>query len=215
MQLISFSSIVLLAVADAKFRFLFVDVGGIGASNDSGLFQASDFGKALETGCLNLPQQPHAAGIQHHFLADDAFKMSVRVVKPFPSRGLTQRQKIFNTRLTHARKKVECSFGILSSRFRILLCPILQHYDNACKTIKAACVLHNFLLEKSPVSAKEVAEVEPIEAVPLQRAAGNRAGNLEARAQRERITDYFVTGDGQTEWQLEKASMTSHRASLV
>ncbi len=42
---------------------------------------------------------------------------------------------------------VENAFGILGSRFRVLRNPILQNYENSIKTVQAACVLHNYIIQ--------------------------------------------------------------------
>jgi hypothetical protein len=39
----------------------------------------------------------------------------------------------------------------------------------------------------------------------VQRLAGNRSGNSEARSQREAVAEYFLTQQGQVPWQYESA----------
>ena len=48
-------SIILLAVADAKYRFLLVDVGAYGKDSDGGVLSNSSIYKNLESGTLKLP----------------------------------------------------------------------------------------------------------------------------------------------------------------
>lgn len=48
-------SIVLLAIVDADYRFLVVDVGSYGSNSDGGIFANSVLGKALGDGTLNVP----------------------------------------------------------------------------------------------------------------------------------------------------------------
>ena len=50
-----FFSIVLLAIVDFDYKFLFVDVGCQGRISDGGVYRNSAFNKALESGSLNLP----------------------------------------------------------------------------------------------------------------------------------------------------------------
>ena len=48
-------SIVLLGLVDARYNFLFVDIGQAGASNDAGIYNRSKLNKMREDGLLNLP----------------------------------------------------------------------------------------------------------------------------------------------------------------
>lgn len=48
-------SVVLLALVDADYRFLAVDVGGFGSNSDGGIFANSSLGQALQAGTLNVP----------------------------------------------------------------------------------------------------------------------------------------------------------------
>lgn len=54
------------------------------------------------------------------FVGNDAFPLVDRIMKPFaPPRGgtLTDAEKIFNYRLSRARRYVDNAFGILTSKF--------------------------------------------------------------------------------------------------
>ena len=47
-------SIVLLAVCDAHYRFILVDVGDAGCQSDGGVLANAEFGYALENGTLGI-----------------------------------------------------------------------------------------------------------------------------------------------------------------
>lgn len=70
-------------------------------------------------------------------------------MKPYPQRNMTREQRIFNYRLSRARRIVENAFGILSSRFRILLNAINLALDKTSTILLACCYLHNFLKQKN------------------------------------------------------------------
>jgi hypothetical protein len=119
-------SIVLLALVDSNYCFLYTDIGTGGASNDSGIFNKSMLNAALTSGTLNLPSisDDDPLQVQYHFLADDAFGLSQRLMKPYPLRNLDPIQRVFNYRFSRTRRVVENAFGILAARFRVFRQPI-------------------------------------------------------------------------------------------
>ncbi len=52
-------------------------------------------------------------------IGDDAFAIGPRMMKPYAHRGQTHEEKIFNYRLSRARRVVENGFGILANRFQV------------------------------------------------------------------------------------------------
>ena len=53
--------------------------------------------------------------------------------------------RVFNYRLSRARRVVENAFGILAARFRILLREMAHEYNTAIDITLACCALHNML----------------------------------------------------------------------
>ena len=108
-------SVVLLALVDADYKFICVDLGAI--------FRSSGLSKALECNSLNLPQDSVVQGIEGNVpffvVADEAFSAKRNLIKPFCQRHLTIRNRIFNYRCSRARRVAENAFGILANRFRI------------------------------------------------------------------------------------------------
>jgi len=86
------------------------------------------------------------------FVADDAFPLHQNIMKPFkpPSRHhqLVEEERIFNYRLSRARRCVENAFGILCARWVCLRRTLFVNPDRAQHIIAACCLLHNFLLRK-------------------------------------------------------------------
>ena len=143
----SYFSFVLMALCDAKHNFMFIDVGAAGGSNDSGIYNRSKLNQMREDGLLNFPQIPQSDFLDcnYHFLGDDCFAMAPTLFKPFPSDSVEQYKRTFNYRHSRARRIVESAFGIMCKRFQVLFTPIKQEYQNAVSTVKAICVLHNYL----------------------------------------------------------------------
>lgn len=135
-------SIILFAMVDADYCFRYIDVGHDGRSNDSTVFKNSTLKIALEQNLLNWPK----GGV---CVADDAFCLTTYCLKPFSHRGLTIEERVFNYRLSRARRVVENAFGILASRFRIFNTAISLNVDTIETLVKTACALHNWLRQTS------------------------------------------------------------------
>ena len=80
----------LLAVVDAEYKFLYVDVGCDGRVSDGGVFNRCSLYHALETGTVGLPPAIPLPGrtqpVPYFFVADDAFAMKNYIMKPYPSK---------------------------------------------------------------------------------------------------------------------------------
>ena len=70
-------------------------------------------------------------------------------MKPYGQRGLDMNKRIFNYRLSRARRVVENAFGILANRFRVYESAFPLDPEKVEKIVLATCVLHNFLRSKS------------------------------------------------------------------
>lgn len=144
-----FFSIVLLGVVDADGLFITVDVGEYGRNSDGRAFQSSRFGKAIQQGSLHLPEPAplpeETMPIPFYFVADEAFSLKTNVMKPFSRSQLTNDRRVFNSRLSRGRKTVECAFGMLSSKFRVLNTMICCAPSKVDLLIQAMCVLHNVI----------------------------------------------------------------------
>jgi len=124
-------SINLLAVVDANYKFIYIDVGTNGRANDALVFSKSSFNFALENNALNILTH----GV---FVADDAFPLRYYLLKPYSKRGpLTKEEKVFNYRLSRARRVSENAFGIMVSRFRIFKKPIAVQPDRVELIVQA------------------------------------------------------------------------------
>lgn len=121
-----FYSIVLMAISDSNYKFIRVNVGAYGSEGDSGIFSRDNVGRQIYNDTLPLPNDAMIDGIKmpFYFIADDAFPLQKRIMKPFvPSQNnpLTEEERIFNYRLSRARRCVENSFGILSRKWLCLM----------------------------------------------------------------------------------------------
>lgn len=144
-------SIVLLAVVDANYLFRMVDIGAYGKSSDGRTLPASAFGRGLKDGTLDLPDDEplpngeHLGPVPFVFVGDEAFPLQKHLLRPYPGRALPVDQKIFNFRLSHARRIVENVFGIMAAQFRVYYRVIELSPCTAEKIVQATTVLHNFM----------------------------------------------------------------------
>lgn len=83
------------------------------------------------------------------FVFDDAFGLKTHMMKPFPSQNLPIDERIFNYRLSRARRVIENTFGLAASRFRIFRRPIIANVAKAKVVTKAVVTLHNFLMSRN------------------------------------------------------------------
>uniref|UniRef100_A0A1Y1N285 DDE Tnp4 domain-containing protein n=1 Tax=Photinus pyralis TaxID=7054 RepID=A0A1Y1N285_PHOPY len=185
--------------------FLYVNVGVNGRISDGGVFRECKLSKAMMENKLNFPRpMPLPARelkVPFVVVADDAFPLLPNLLKPYSQRGLSHDCRIFNYRLSRARRVIENAFGILANRFRVLLNPI-NLSANKTETITLACVvLHNFLATRS-VSYVEITPEElatnKLETLLPQR--GNRPSN-HALQVREEFKNFFCSVEGSVPWQ--------------
>ncbi|KAE9522886.1 hypothetical protein AGLY_016697 [Aphis glycines] len=177
-----FHSIVLLAVVDFDYKFILVDIGCNGRHNDSSIFLRSEIAPYMEKQLLNMPTQ----------------KITWR--------------KVFNYRLSRAKRTVENIFEIASSVFRVLCKPIMLKPNNADRVIFAITCLHNYL--RTPFGSLDYetsdGQIQPgtwrEEGMPTSSLLsldrnGPKKFRVTAKDVRNEFMNYFVSGDGELPWQ--------------
>jgi hypothetical protein len=148
-------SIVFFAVVDANYNILFVDVGSQGRISDGGVFKDSHLYEMIENGSLQLPVpeplQNRNKKLLYFILGDSAFPLLENVMKPYPGQTHEKlsKERIFNYRLSRARRVVENVFGIMASVFRVSRKPMLIEPDKAQTVVMAIACLHNILRQGS------------------------------------------------------------------
>lgn len=133
-------SIVLLGVADAEYKFIYVDVGANGRISDGGVFRKCSLNKALLQNRLNIPASEPLRGRNENV---------PYVLIAYGGKQLNCVERVYNYRLSRARRIIENAFGILSARFRVFRQPINVDENKTQQITLACCALHNFLLMKN------------------------------------------------------------------
>ncbi|XP_037869966.2 uncharacterized protein LOC119629131 [Bombyx mori] len=123
-------SLILLAIADADYCFTAIDVGAYGSNSDSSVFKNSNFGKRFLNNQMHLPESAtlpdyeEVGPLPFVFVGDEAFPLMEHLMRPYPNRNLSIKQRVYNYRLSYARRTVECAFGIMANKWRILHRPL-------------------------------------------------------------------------------------------
>lgn len=201
-----FHSIALQAVVDAEAKYLFIDVGDYGRNNDSGTFAASNFGKLFLRKKLNIPNPSVIRDSEEMdlfpfvFVGDEAYPLSVNLMRPFPKRRLNNGRRIYNYRHSRARRIVECAFGMLTRKFRVLANNMLLDPDKATDITLACCILHNVILEKEgrmcDIHEELLQLTEDSDEMPMsiRRSAA-------ALTVRDKFVQFFNSPEGAIPWQ--------------
>ena len=86
----------------------------------------------LKEKAFHIPEPTSLPGchdiVPYVFVGDNAFPLMENLMKPYAQRNVSKAQHIYNYRVSRAPRVVENTFGIMASRFRILLSTILSSF---------------------------------------------------------------------------------------
>lgn len=204
-------SIILLGLVDANYCFIYIDVGAQGRISDGGLFQESLLLQYLELDVLKNPPGSVIVG-------DDAFPLKPFLMKPYSRRDMSLKERIFNYRLSRARRVSENAFGLLVAKFRIFERPIPLMPEKVTSLVRTAVVLHNWLRKTTPsaYTPRGSVDIEDIDtgeilygywrqvtsATERLEMHGSNNYSREAAGIRNGYADYFMTS-GAVPWQMD------------
>ena len=193
-------SLVLLALVDANYKFLWVNVGASGSSSDAQIFNRSKLKRRIENGTMGLPPPeplgPGGPDLHYFLLGDDAFALMPWLVKPYSRRQLTREERIANYRISRGRRVVENSFGILVNRFRVLLTTMEQRPKVVRDIVLTCVVLHNMLRSHQGAVDRPPTPDDDIQLPQADQGEQGHHENLrntlrEAKHQQDLLKDYF------------------------
>ncbi|KAB0804158.1 hypothetical protein PPYR_01128, partial [Photinus pyralis] len=139
-------------------------------------------------------------------VGDDAYPLKTFIMKPFGHKKMTDAQRIFNYRLSRCRRCVECAFGILTAKWRLLNKAIETEVEKAEKIIKCMCLLHNLIIDKDNITLNQRVIEDAVQEYQEQHETphlgGRRFNRSSTAAQEVRnfYKDYF-NGSGSALWQ--------------
>lgn len=166
------------------------------------------FWNLLQKNELNIPESCPILNTDinadYVFVGDEAFGLSQHVLRPFGGRNLAKNKRIFNYRLSRARRYVECAFGILSNKWRIFHRPMNVTTELAVDIKKACCVLHNYVREKNGINFQDTLSIDGFDNIntTYSKVSINR-GTRSASDMRNTFADYF-SSIGAVPWQHDK-----------
>ena len=196
-----FYSLVLLAVCDSNYRFIFIDVGSYGKASDSAIFKNSELYAKLMNGSLNFPPAKAISltggPLPFVFVGDEAFGLSNHMLRPYASRNLDKKKRIFNYRLCRARRYIENTFGILANKWRIFHRPIAGDIEKVEAMVRACCTLHNY------VRARDGVDYDLMNGdTGFVDDQNNQQGHPRpATTIRDEFSEYFSSEEGALPWQ--------------
>lgn len=191
----------LLALVYADYRFAVIDVGSYDRNSDGGLLDHSTLEACLMNNSLNLPKDERLGSkgevLPYVIVADEAFKLTKHIMKPYPRHELTDDKRLFNYKLSAARQMVECTFRALTSKFQIFETPIGVSPALVDDIIKCAAVFHNMIraIDKECDDNFETYTLQPqggaFQNVTQPRNTKNQS-TREARQIRDKFKDYLT-----------------------
>jgi len=147
-------------VCDHKARFIDVFIGMPGRMHDARVFRQGELFAQLNNAANPL------LPCNMHLLGDSAYPLMQNLMTPFRHNGhLTRAQSDYNVKLSTIRSIIERAFGLLKSKFRRLKYLDIYEPAQGNTIIAAACVLHNFLIDRNEIHFEYEAPVE--EAMPV------------------------------------------------
>lgn len=203
-----------MAISGAKQEFLMVDIGAPGRHSDGGVFAHSAMGKRFQNNTMFVPPPEKVSEfgpeLPYVLVGDEAFALQEFLMKPYLRRNnLSLKERVFNYRLSRARRIVETSFGIISAVWRIFKTPLRTQLPTSIKIIKACACLHNFILKYDPNRLRIINTADSKDAyencftdLPLQEENGPMVQG--AAKSREDFASYFLT-TGALKFQWNKA----------
>ena len=213
-----FHSIVIMAIADANYKFISVEIGKEGSLSDTIIWNDSPLKASIEANTVNWPEadpMPNDNVNMPYFLVgDDAFGLKTYLMKPYSRRALRLDELIYNYRISRARRVVENAFGLLVQVFRCLLNTLQVKVNKATQVTYACVVLHNLLRDKYveahvglPDRVSSSGAIIPgawrrgLTLFGGETLAGGNYGSNAAKMMRDTLKAYFVSAAGSVEWQ--------------
>eukprot|EP00794_Sanderia_malayensis_P006728 gene6728-7486_t len=105
-------------------------------------------GQRFDEDALSIPPAEKLPGcdveLPYYLVGDEIFPLKTWLMRPYPGK-LSEEQRVYNYRVSRARRVIENAFGILVARWRLFRSPIRATKENVTRYVLAAISLHNYL----------------------------------------------------------------------
>ena len=143
----NFYSVVLMAMIDSHYRFVWGSCGFPGNSHDAVIFKSTDLWNSIQDGFIPLiGKSVGDANVPPLTCIVGDSALQTWLMKPFTNAVLSLQQRYFNYRLSRARMVLEGAYGQLNGRWRVLLRQ--SNRDQVRITTLACMVLQNICIMK-------------------------------------------------------------------
>ena len=139
------------AVVNGKKVFTDFACGFPGSMHDARVLRGSAIFRRAEQGEILTAPTVIVGGreITPYLVGDSAYPLSPWLMKPYPEGTRDPQEITFNKELSSARVQVECAFGMLKNRWRILQKRFDSDIEFAIKATIACAVLHNICIRNN------------------------------------------------------------------
>lgn len=166
---------------------------------------------------------PHTnVAVPFALVGDEGFPLKQYLMRPYARRNLIDnQQRIFNYRLSRARRIIENAFGILVARWQILQKSLCFKLSSAEAIVQATYCLHNFIISTNNSNNRYIQEdfvdregpngeliegnwrslVTQNPAIIRTGRVGANIGSISAMKQRDTLAQYFISDQGSISWQ--------------
>ncbi|KYO18374.1 hypothetical protein Y1Q_0008499 [Alligator mississippiensis] len=141
-----YASVILQAMVDHWGWFMNIYTGWVSSSHNACMFRNSPLPGLVEEGRYASGMEEtviHGVAVPPIILVDAAYSLKPWLMKLYEGNITNLQKVVFNYRLGSCRMAVECMFGRLKGRWRVLMCRLEMESENITAFVVAAYRLHN------------------------------------------------------------------------
>lgn len=187
-----------MAVADSDYKFVFIYAGSYGKDCDPSIFKKTKFWSKIVDSTIGVPDSKCLGGrtdpVPYVVVGEDVFGLHKHLLKPFGETQLNVNKRIFNYRLCRARRYVECTFGILTIKWRVFDWPLNISAFFACNIITACYVLRDFVWVRDGYDVEDTYVTYRLENLNVEDYIEEEI--VDAHGIREQFIEYFISQEG-------------------